>query len=111
MSDTLLRWELWILAAVLAFFILGDALEDSHLKEMVPLPSFVMKIAKFGGALIALGIVVKIFEKIRPPKKSRCRTCGRPVSKGAVYCATHLRQVVDEEDMRHRTLNVRRPDL
>ena len=110
MSDTLLRWGLWILAAVLAFFILGDAMEESHLKELLT-PDFVMTIAKFGGALIAVGVVIKIFEKIRPPKKSRCRTCGRPVSKGSVYCATHLREVVDEEDLRHRTLNVRRPDL
>ena len=110
MSDTVLRLGLWILVAVLAFFILGDSMHDSPLQEMVS-PEFVMTIGKFGGGLIALGIVLKLWEKARPAKKGHCRTCGRPVRKGEFYCSVHLREVVDEEDFRHRTLNVRRPDL
>ena len=112
MSDMFLRWGLWILIGVLVFFIIGDAMgeEGSSLTEMVS-PAFVFKVGKFGGVLIALGIALKVFEKVKPPPKSRCQTCGRSIAKGDIFCGTHMRDMLEEEDTRRRTMNVKRPDV
>ena len=112
MSDTFLRFGLWIVIGVLAFYIVGDSVgqENLILGELIK-PAFVVKIGQFGIALIGLGIVTKVIEKLKPPPRARCQTCGRTIPKGDIYCGTHMRDVLEQEDLKRRTLNQRRPDV
>jgi predicted nucleic acid-binding Zn ribbon protein len=110
MADTLLRLGLWIIILVLVVFIGRESLEIGILQDAVE-HSLLLLVGKIGLAIVALGGVLKVFGSVAPKKKSRCRICKRPIPPGDIYCRQHLREVLEDEDIRHRTLNVRRPDV
>jgi hypothetical protein len=110
MSVLLLRAGLWGLVLVLALYVIGEAVPTSPVGEMVT-AAMLVRLTQVAVGLLALGAIVGVIEKMWPRGKGRCRVCRRKVQKpGAMYCKQHLNAVLEEEDLRTRTLNVRIPD-
>ncbi|HUO83838.1 MAG TPA: hypothetical protein VM534_01880 [Thermoanaerobaculia bacterium] len=111
MADTLLRFGLWIVIAVIAIFIFREASPDSQFGQLIE-HDMLINIGKFGLLLIGTGILAMVFRKAGgKPRKGRCLTCGKKIGKGSLYCPQHVRRIVEEEDWKNRTLNTRRPDV
>jgi len=110
MADLFLRFGLWIIILVLVVFIGRESLEIQILQDAVE-HSLLLLVGKVGIGLVGLGILLRMFGKVTPKKKSRCKVCKQPVRPGDIYCRQHLRDVLEAEDLRHRTMNVRRPDV
>ena len=94
MALTLFRLGIWILVAVMAAWVLRDAvLADfaEHLSNHV-----LNQAGLVGVGTLLLGVVAVIWEKLSAgPKKHRCKVCGKPVIAGEYYCREHLREIVD----------------
>lgn len=69
-----------------------------------------MLIAQVSIGLLVLGGILSIVPKIRL-SKPKCKVCGTKVDPGYLYCRRHLHTILETEDNRRRTLNVRRPDV
>lgn len=111
MADTFLRLGLWVIILVLLAFIGRESLEIPFLQQAVE-HELLLTIFKFGLALVGLGVVGKFFGKfVRFGRKGHCKICKREIPAGDIYCRQHLRDVLEAEDIRHRTMNVRRPDV
>ena len=109
MSSTLLRLGLWIVITVLAAYVLRDTLATSPVAEFVDI-DLMQKALILGGALVAAGAVVRLFERATKLKKQRCIVCKAPVAHGAIYCRAHLRNVLHHEDAKlHMTQERRLP--
>jgi hypothetical protein len=109
MSSTLLRLGLWIVIIALALYVLHDTLATSPVGEIVN-TDLMQKALLLGGALIAGGTVVRLFERASKLKKQRCIVCKAPVAHGAIYCRAHLRNVLHHEDAKlHMTQERRLP--
>jgi hypothetical protein len=110
MSVLLLRAGLWGLVLVLALYVIGEAVPTSPVGEMVT-AAMLIRLTQVAGGLVALGVIVGVIERMWPRGAGRCRVCRKKVQKpGAMYCKEHLNAVLEEEDLRTRTLNVRIPD-
>lgn len=106
MSTTVLRLGLWTLVLSLTLYVIDSTFENSRLAEMITL-DLVQNVFLVSIALVAAGLVLRIFEKpaskvIRA--KNRCKVCNTPIAPGAIYCRPHLRGVLEAEDRRtHNT--------
>lgn len=110
MSVLLLRAGLWGFVLVLALYVISEAAPASPVAEMVT-AAMLIRLAQVAGGILALGAIVGVGERMWPSRKGQCRVCRKKVQKpGAVYCKQHLNAVLEEEDLRTRTLNVRIPD-
>lgn len=112
MADTLLRFGLWIIVAVLALYLATEAFPESLFSEFIHPPMLQMA-GKFGLILVALGVAALAIKKApgRGPKKGRCLTCGVKIGKSSLYCPQHVRRIIEEEDWRERTLSRKRPQV
>ncbi|HEX3109952.1 MAG TPA: hypothetical protein VHU41_12740 [Thermoanaerobaculia bacterium] len=100
MSSTLLRLGLWIIIIVLALYVVHETYENSPISDIVSM-DLMQKALMVGGAAVALGFVLRIFEKgTKVVAKNRCRVCRTPIPSGAIYCRAHLRTILHEEDDR-----------
>jgi hypothetical protein len=109
MSSTLLRLGLWIVIIVLAAYVLRDTLATSPVAEFVD-TNLMQEALVLGGALVAAGVVTRLFERASKLKKQRCIVCKAPVAHGAIYCRAHLRNVLHHEDAKlHMTQERRLP--
>ena len=107
MSSTLLRLGLWIIVIVLALYVVHETYENSPISEIVSM-DLMQKALMVGGAAVALGFVLRLFEKgTKAVVKNRCRVCRTPIPSGAIYCRAHLRTILHEEE--DRTHIGRRP--
>jgi hypothetical protein len=98
MSSTLLRLGLWIIIIVLALYVVHETYENSPISDIVSM-DLMQKALMVGGAAVALGFVLRIFEKgTKAVVKNRCRVCRTPIPSGAIYCRAHLRTILHEED-------------
>lgn len=104
MSSTLLRLGLWIILIVVALYVLQQTYEGLPLAEYFAAP-MLQKALIVGGLLIAGGFATRMLEKgAKVVKKNRCVVCKTPIASGAIYCRTHLRNVLHrEEDRSHMT--------
>lgn len=103
MSAILTRFGLYTLLLALAVFVLREEMSGFPYGEILT-NQLLGQIALAGLALAVLGLVTGIFEsrRARSIKKKKCVICRGPVLVGEMYCRTHLRQVIaDEEDRRH----------
>lgn len=94
MALTLFRSGVYILMVVLAIWVLRDSVlsDYSHILQ----DRLLNQAGLFGLAVIALGVVALIYEKVSAgPKKHRCKVCRKPVIAGEYYCREHLREIVD----------------
>jgi predicted nucleic acid-binding Zn ribbon protein len=108
MSSTLLRLGLWIIVIVVALYVVHETFEDSPIAEMVSM-DLMTKALMVGGAAIALGFVLRLFEKgTKAVIKHRCAVCRTPIPQGAIYCRAHLRNILHEEDDRTHMTRIRR---
>ena len=108
MSSTLLRLGLWIIIIVLALYVIHETYENSPIAEVVSM-DLMQKALMVGGAALALGVILRIFEKgTRAVVKNRCTVCRTPIPSGAIYCRAHLRNILHEEDDRTHMTRVRR---
>ncbi|HVR37884.1 MAG TPA: hypothetical protein VMU84_02235 [Thermoanaerobaculia bacterium] len=108
MSSTLLRLGLWILVLVLAAYVIHESYSESTIAEMIPM-GMLQKVLVLGGALVVLGLVVKVFEKgTKVVSKNRCRVCKTVVPTGAIYCRAHLRAILHDEDEKTHMTHVRK---
>jgi len=100
MSSTLLRLGLWIIIIVLALYVVHETYENSPISDIVSM-ELMQKALMVGGAAVALGFVLRIFEQgTKVVAKNRCRVCRTPIPSGAIYCRAHLRTILHEEDDR-----------
>lgn len=100
MSSTLLRLGLWIIIIVLALYVIHETYENSPFADVVSV-DLMQKALMVGGAAVALGFVLRIFEKgTKVVVKNRCRVCRTAIPPGAIYCRAHLRTILHEEDER-----------
>ena len=100
MSSTLLRLGLWIIIIVLALYVVHETYENSPISDIVSM-DLMQKALIVGAAAVALGFVLRIFEKgTKVVAKNRCRVCRAPIPSGAIYCRAHLRTILHEEDDR-----------
>ena len=108
MSSTLLRAGLWIVILVLAAWVMHESLEETPAAEFFA-PAMLQKALVLGGALVAAGIVVRMFEKTaKVVTQNRCAVCKKPIVQGAIYCRQHLRSVLHTEDDRTHMTRIRR---
>lgn len=108
MASTILRLGLWILVIVIALYVVHESFEESPVAEYVPM-AMLQKAMVLGGVLLALGIVLRVFEKgAKAVVKNRCAVCRTPIPAGAIYCRAHLRAVLHEEDERTHMTKLRR---
>ena len=108
MASTILRLGLWILVIVIAMYVIHESFEESPVAEYVPM-AMLQKAMALGGALLAVGIVLRLLEKgAKAVVKNRCAVCRTPIPSGAIYCRAHLRAVLHEEDERAHMTNLRR---
>lgn len=107
MSSTVLRLGLWILVIVVSLYVIHESFEESPVAEYVPL-AMLQHAMVVGGLLIAVGLALRVFEKgAKAVVKNRCAVCRTPIAKGAIYCRTHLRAVLHEEDERRHQTRIR----
>ena len=107
MSSTLLRLGLWLLVLVLAVFVIRETFSHAPGAEYVT-DTLIQQALVLSVVIVAAGLVVKVLEKGKKVViKNRCRTCGKPVPQGAIYCREHLRTVLDLEDRRTHNTRIR----
>jgi hypothetical protein len=100
MSSTLQRLGLWVIIIVLVLYVVHETYENSPISEIVSV-DLMQKALMVGGAVLVLGIVLRMFEKgTKAVVKNRCRVCRTPIPSGAIYCRAHLRSILHEEDDR-----------
>jgi predicted nucleic acid-binding Zn ribbon protein len=103
-----LRLGLWTLIIVLALYVIHESFEDSPVAEYIP-TNTMQKALVVGVALIAVGIILRIFEKgSKVVLKNRCAVCRTPITKGAIYCRAHLRNILHDEDDKTHMTRIRR---
>lgn len=108
MSTTLLRLGLWTLILVLALYVLASTYHEQPWTEMIPMPMLQQALV-LSAAVIALGIVARIFDKgATVVTKNRCRTCRTPIAQGALFCREHLRSILHAEDEKTHMTRLRR---
>ena len=100
MSSTLLRLGLWIILAVVAFYVLHETYAGTHLEAYFSTP-MLQRGLMLGALLVVAGIVMRLAEKgASKVVKNRCSVCKTPIPSGAIYCRAHLRNVLAREDER-----------
>ncbi|HEU5162924.1 MAG TPA: DNA internalization-related competence protein ComEC/Rec2 [Thermoanaerobaculia bacterium] len=105
MSSFFIRLGLYAILVMLAVFVAGQAFELPYAEYLTS--AHLGQVGVAGLAVIAAGIVLRIFEKVRRKTKKgkgRCIICKRPVLVGDKYCREHLRQVIGEEQDRVRAV-------
>jgi len=108
MSSTLLRLGLWVLVIVLALYVIHESFEDSPVAEYIP-TAMMQKALGLGVILIAVGIILRMFEKTaKAVVKNRCAVCRTPIAPGAIYCRAHLRNILHAEDEKTHMTRTRR---
>jgi hypothetical protein len=103
MSSTIIRLGLYGILLVFAIFVAGQAFDLPYAAYLTSVHLGQALLA--GLAVIAVGIVLQIGEKVRRKTKKgkgRCVICKRPVLVGDKYCREHLRQVIGDEQDRVR---------
>lgn len=109
MSTTILRLGVWILIIALALFAIDTSFTNSPLAGMIS-TDLLTYVLIFAGALIVIGVIVRIFGKPAGKAalgKNKCRVCGTAVPQGAIYCRPHLRGVLEREDRRTHNTQIR----
>lgn len=107
MSTTLLRLGLWTLILVLALYVLATTYEEQPWAELISM-QMLQQALILAGAVIVLGLIARIFDKgVRVVAKNRCRVCRTAIAPGALFCRTHLRSIIHEEDDKAHATRVR----
>lgn len=109
MSVSILRLGLWSLVTLLVTYVLAESAPQSPVGEFLT-NELLFTLGAIVLGIIALGLIVGLVEKARFQSRNRCRTCGRKIPATAIYCRIHLNEVLEEEDLRHRTMNTRLPE-
>lgn len=109
MSAFILRVGLWALVAIIATYVLKETASDSAIASAIE-DDLLWLIAQIAVGVIALGIVVRLAERVGFGSKNRCRVCRTKIPPKALYCRDHLNEVLEEEDLRTRTMNTRLPE-
>jgi len=108
MSSTLLRLGLWTLILVLALYVLATSYPEEQWAELIPTPMLTQALT-VAVALILAGIVFRVLGKgVSAVARNRCRVCRASIPPGAIYCRTHLRTILHEEDDRSHSTRIRR---
>ena len=109
MSSTVLRLGLWVTLLAIVAYVVHETFSEQDVAAFVPVPVMVKALA-LGAILIAVGLVLRLFEKgSKVVVKNRCAVCRAPIPHGAIYCRAHLRAVLHrEEDLTHTTRTKRR---
>jgi len=88
--------------------VIHESYENSPVAEMVSV-DLMQKALAVGGAAVALGIILRIFDKgKRVVSKNRCAVCRAVIPSGAIYCRAHLRNILHKEDDRTHMSRKRR---
>ena len=110
MAGIAIRGGLWGIVLVLVLFLIADSHGDEGLLAQLVADGVLMLVAQISLGLMLLGGIVWAIGKVRL-NRSRCKVCGTRVDPGYIYCRRHLNTMLENEDERLRTLNVRRPDV
>lgn len=98
MSQTLLRFGLWVVLIVLAGYVLRETFADAPFTEFLT-DDILQNAGLLGLGLIVGGFVLRLFEGVwKKTVVRRCANCRQPVLHGELYCREHLRQVLAQED-------------
>lgn len=109
MSQTLLRFGLWIVLLVLALYVVRETFENSPLAEWVN-DEMLSKAGTLGVGLLVASAAAYVLEKAFSKASARfrhCAMCRQPVSRGEIYCRTHLRQLLERENELARRSRIR----
>jgi hypothetical protein len=108
MATTLLRLGLWTLILVLVLYVLASTYPNEPWAELIPAPMLVQALT-LAGLLIVAGLVLRVLGKgAAAVAKNRCRVCRIAIPPGAIYCRTHLRTILAEEDEKAHSTRLRR---
>ena len=109
MSSTILRLGFWILIISLAAFVIDSTFRNSPFSGLISI-ELTQNVMMLSGALIVLGVVLRIFDKTARKVVSRsnkCRVCGTVVAAGQIYCRPHLRGMLEREDRKTHSTRTR----
>lgn len=105
MSRTLLRVGLWTIVAVLALYIMREAMSGSPFARSLS-DTLLNTIGLVGLGIVGFAVILGIAEFIgrKTLRKSFCIVCHRKIRYGDLYCREHLRdQVYEGQDQSRRT--------
>lgn len=107
MSQTLLRFGLWIVLIVLAGYVLRETFAEAPFAELLT-EELLQNSGMLGVALVVGGFILRLLEPLwKTVAKRRCANCRQPVMHGELYCREHLRQVLAREDELQRRTRFR----
>ena len=109
MSQTLLRFGLWIVLLVLALYVVRETFAGTAQADLLN-DEILQKAGSFGLLLLAGSAVATVLEKVFTKASSKfrhCAMCRQPVSKGEIYCRTHLRSILERENEVTRRSRIR----
>lgn len=94
MSSYLIKGGIFLLAADACFLLIDTFLfaEKSAFSRYIDEIFYISLVLLLGGFI--LWILRRVMSHISFKK---CPRCGKPVERGEIYCATHLKQVFDEQ--------------
>lgn len=110
MSMTLIRLGVWSLVVILAAYVLTETVPDSAIARVIT-GQLLFLLTQIALGVVALGLLIALGEKLWNLRRRKCKTCGRPIPSTQIYCRLHLNEVLEEEDLRHRTMNTKLPKL
>ena len=109
MSMTLIRVGVWSLVVILAAYVLVETVPDSVIAEIIT-GQVLLLATQIALGIVVLGLVMALIEKLWNLRRRKCKTCGRPIPSTQIYCRLHLNEVLEEEDLRRRTMNTKLPE-
>ncbi|MFN2239479.1 MAG: hypothetical protein ABR524_08800 [Thermoanaerobaculia bacterium] len=100
MSAILTRFGLYTILVVLAVFVLRENVDGIPYTELLT-DTLLVQIALAGVIMVVAGIILGPFERLQTKaSRKRCVVCRAPVIVGKMYCRTHLREILENEDAR-----------
>ena len=103
MSAFLRNSGLIILAVLVGAHIAQFFMPDLSFWDNILTPQNDKLVLSGAALLLVLSFVAILFKPVEKAVRSnRCARCGKPIPKGDIYCADHLKEVVDEYREKNR---------
>lgn len=109
MSGTIIRTGLWSFVLILVAYVLKENAPHTPIAQIIE-DGLLLILFQVSIGLVVLGVLVRFLEKMNFGRSNRCQVCNVKIPAGSIYCRIHLNEVLEEEELRKRTMSQRLPD-